>query len=219
MRVLLVEDHAIFRELFASVFEREPGFEVVGQAGSLTEARRLLGNLGEEGVDLALVDLRLPDGDGTDLICELRYRNPHGGALVLTASLDLGIYARAVAAGAAGVLHKSVSVEEVMDAVRRLAAGEPLLAPREVIELLRLAGQRREEEHEARRIADRLTPREREVLQALAEGPGDEEIAERLHLSVRTARTHMVNILAKLGVESRLQALIFALRHGIARLD
>ena len=97
VRVLLVEDHAIFRELFASTFAREPGFEVVAQAGALAEARGVL-----EGVDVAVLDLRLPDGEGTDLIGELREKNPNAAALILTASLDAGVYARAVAAGAAG---------------------------------------------------------------------------------------------------------------------
>ncbi len=122
VRVLLVEDHAIFRELFASVFEEEPGFEVVAQVGTLAEAREVL-----EGVDVAVVDLDLPDGEGTDLIGELRTRSPHAVALVLTASLDLGMYAQAVEAGAAGILHKSSRIEDIVDTVRRLRSGEQLV--------------------------------------------------------------------------------------------
>ena len=112
VRVLLVEDHAIFRELFASSFESEPGLEVVAQAGSLAAAREALE---AEPVDVAVLDLRLPDGHGTDLIGELREKNPHAATLVLTA-------------GAAGVMHKSVGVGEVMDAIRRLA-GARLFSP------------------------------------------------------------------------------------------
>src|SRR5918998_4151801 len=96
-RVLLVDDHATFREPLAFMFEREPDFEVVAQGGSLAEARRVL-----EGVDLAVVDLDLPDGDGTELIGELRAANPRGMALVLTASAERGTHARAVEAGAGG---------------------------------------------------------------------------------------------------------------------
>ena len=103
-RVLLVDDHATFREPLAFMFEREPDFEVVAQAGSLTEARCMLG-----GADLAVVDLDLPDGDGTELLGELRAANPRGMVLVLTASSDREAHARAVEAGAAGVLHKSAS--------------------------------------------------------------------------------------------------------------
>lgn len=134
MRVLLVEDHAIFRELFAAAFEKEPEFEVVAQASTLAEARRSL-----EGVDVAVVDLGLPDGDGTDLIGELRAKNPDSVALVLTASLDVAVYARAVEAGAAGILHKAVHVGDVMYAIRRLAAGEALLSQNEVVQLLRIS--------------------------------------------------------------------------------
>ena len=125
VRVLLVEDHAVFRELFASAFDREPGFEVVAQVGALAGAREALE---AEPVDVAVLDFELPDGEGTDLIGGLREKNPHAAALILTASLDTGAHARAVAAGAAGVLHKSADVGEVMDAIRRLAAGEALLS-------------------------------------------------------------------------------------------
>jgi DNA-binding NarL/FixJ family response regulator len=212
-RVLLVDDHATFREPLAFMFEREPEFEVVAQAGSLAEARRVL-----EGVDLAVVDLDLPDGDGSALIGELRAANPSGMVLVLTASLDRADHARAVEAGAAGVLHKSADVDEIMDAARRLAAGETLISPEELGEMLRLAGESREEEREARASIEQLTRREIQVLEALAEGLTNKEIAERLHMSVDTERTHMMNILTKLGVHSRLQALLFAARYGLIEL-
>jgi DNA-binding NarL/FixJ family response regulator len=212
-RVLLVDDHATFREPLAFMFEREPEFEVVAQAGSLTEARGML-----EGVDLAVVDLDLPDGDGTELIGELRAANPRGAVLVLTASAEREAYARAVEAGAAGVLHKSVRIKEVVGAARRLMAGEPLLSTNEVIELLQLAGRRREQNYQAQRTIESLTPREREVLEALAEGLSDKEIAERLYVGIGTVRNHVVNIFNKIGVNSRLQALVFGLRHGIVEI-
>ena len=210
IRVLLVEDHSSFRQATASVFEREPGFEVVGQAGSLAEARRLL-----EGVDVAVVDLGLPDGYGGEIIKELREKNPQAQTLVLSATLDRAEMARAVEAGAAGFLHKSAGMVEVMEAIRRLRAGETLLPVEEVVELLRFAGSRREHEHEARLAIAQLTPREKEVLQALAEGLDGKEIAEQLGISDKTERNHMASILAKLGVHSRLQALVFALRNSV----
>jgi DNA-binding NarL/FixJ family response regulator len=210
IRVLLLEDHSSFRQATASVFGREPGFEVVGQAGSLAEARRLL-----EGVDVAVVDLGLPDGYGGELIKELREKNPQAQTLVLSATLDRAEMARAVEAGAAGFLHKSAGMVEVMEAIRRLRAGETLLPVEEVVELLRFAGSRREHEHEARLAIAQLTPREKDVLQALAEGLDGKEIAEQLGISDKTERNHMASILAKLGVHSRLQALVFALRHSV----
>jgi DNA-binding NarL/FixJ family response regulator len=212
-RVLLADDHATFREPLAFMFDREPDFEVVAHAGSLAEARRVL-----EGADLAVVDLDLPDGDGSALIGELRAANPSGMVLVLTASAERGAHARAVEAGAAGVLHKSVRIKDVVGATRRLAAGEAILSTDEVVELLRLAGRQRERDYEAQRAVEKLTPREREVLRALADGLSDKEIAGRLHVGVGTVRNHIVSIFGKLEVHSRLQALVFAVRHGVVEI-
>ena len=214
-RILLVEDHASFRQTLAFVFDREPEFEVVAQAGSLAEARKVMDGLK---VDLGVIDLALPDGEGIELIKDLREANPNFAALVLTASLDRAEHARAVESGAAGILHKSAGVDEILDATRRLGEGETLLSQEELIALLRLAGQSREEEREARASIEQITLREREVLQALGEGLSNKEIAAKLHVSVDTERTHMMNILNKLGVHSRLQALIFAARYGLVEL-
>lgn len=212
-RVLLVDDHSSIRQALALVVEQEPDFTVVAQAGSLAEARGLL-----NGVDIAVVDLSLPDGEGLDLARDLRRANPQGMVLVLTASLDRTDYARAVEAGAAGVLHKSASLQEIVDAVRRLKSGQSLLAIHEVIELLRLASEQRRQDRDIELSIQRLTPREREVLQALADGLNDKEIAQRLTVSVETIRTHMVNLLSKLGARSRLQALVLAVRYGLVEL-
>ncbi len=210
IRILLVEDHASLRQAVAALFDGEPGFTVVGQAGSLTEARTML-----DGIDVAIVDLNLPDGYGGDLIREMRDANPHAMALVLSAYFDRVEIARAVESGAAGVLHKSAGRDEVVEAVRRLRAGETLLPLEEVVELLRFASSRREQEQEACQAIAQLTPREKEVLKALAEGLDGKEIARRLNISLPTERNHMASILAKLGMHSRLQALVFALRHGV----
>ncbi len=213
-RVLLVEDHAIFRQLFASAFDREDDLEVVAQAATLQEAQASL----DENVDVAVVDLNLPDGDGTDLIALLNEHNPQGAVLVLTASLDPALYARAVKAGAAGIVHKSASVCEVMGAVRRLAAGEVLLSQEEVMGLLRVLDAERSRGREARASFEQLAPREREVLEALAEGMNDKEIAVRLNVGVGTARGYVKGMLQKLGVHSRLQALVYAASHGLVKI-
>jgi DNA-binding NarL/FixJ family response regulator len=213
-RIMLVEDHATFREPLAFMFDREPDFEVAAQAGSVAEARQRLG-----GVDLAVVDLDLPDGDGTNLIGPLRAASPRAMVLVLTANADREAYAKAVEAGAAGVLHKTVRLGEVVGAARSLLAGEPLFSAGEVIELLLLAEQSRERDREAHRHVERLTPREMEVLRALADGLSDREMSESLYVGVGTVRNHLVSIFGKLGVNSRLQALVFALRHGIVEID
>ena len=215
IRVLIIDDHAAFREPLSFMFNREPEFEVVGQAGSLAEARNML----ELDVDVAVVDLDLPDGDGMQLIGELHQANPQAMALVLTASAERGRHARVVEAGAAGVLHKSVYIRDVIDAVRRLEAGEALLTANEVGEMLRLADQQRAQDEEVRKTVRSLTPRELEVIQALAEGLSDMEMADRLYVSVGTVRNHVARVLVKLGVHSRLQALVFAARYGIVKID
>ena len=214
-RLLLVEDHASFRQTLALLFDQQPDFEVVAQAGTLGEARRAM--RGRE-ADLGIIDLGLPDGEGAELIEELHEANPDFAALVLTASLDRAEHARAIEAGAAGVVHKAVDVDEILMTTRRLAAGETLISQEELLEMLLIAGQSREEEREARASIEQLTRREMQVLQSLAEGLTNREIAERLHMSVDTERTHMMNILSKLGVHSRLQALLFAARHGLIEL-
>jgi PAS domain S-box-containing protein len=213
VRVLLVEDHAAVREAIAAAFEREPGFEIAGQASSLAEARRML-----EDVDVALVDLGLPDGYGGDLIRELREVNPQAQAVVLTANLDRGEIARAVDSGAAAALNKAIHLDEVVDAVGRLRAGETLLPLDEVVELLRFAGRQRERERDDRDAIARLTPREREVLAGLAEGLDTQGIADRLHIALRTVRNHLASIMTKLGVHSQLQALVFALRYDVVKI-
>lgn len=216
-RIMLVEDHTAFRQTLALVLGGEPGFEVVAQAGTLAEAREVLRNL-EHSPDAGVIDLSLPDGLGAELIKDLRAANPDFSALVLTASLDREEHAVAVEAGAAGVLHKSADVDEILDSIRRLTNGEVLFSTAELVELLRLAGHTREQQREARANIEKLTARELEVLQALADGLSNKEIADRLYVSLDTERTHMMNILNKLEVHSRLQALLFALRYGLVDL-
>ncbi len=216
MRVLLVDDHESFLEPLALMLAREPDVEVVGMARSLAEAQPLLTAAAPE---VALVDLDLPDGDGIDLIRTARAMGAPVMAVVLSASVARARLARAVEAGAVGMLHKSKPVAEIIAALRRLIAGEHLISPAETVELLRLVGQQRQRDLAAKTAVDRLTRRECEVLQLLAEGLHDREIADRLSVSTETIRTHMVNLLRKLEVDSRLEALVFAVRHGVVTID
>ncbi len=215
---MLVEDHASFRQALAYMFEREPDFEVVAQAGSLAEARTLP-NDSLKDVEVAVVDLALPDGDGFELIEHFTLSEPQIMTLVLSASLEPVRFARAVEAGAAGVLHKATPIKDLVAAVRRLKSGEALHSQDEILEMLRVVSRERQQKQEVLQAIERLTPREIEVLQALAEGLESREIAEKMNITVETERTHMVNILHKLGVHSRLQALIFAARHGLVRIS
>lgn len=213
IRILLVEDHAVFRQALALAFSLEPNLTVVADAGSLAEARQRL-----EGIDVAILDLDLPDGSGASLIPELHAVNRATEVLILTASVRQIDLAKAIEAGAAGLVNKSTPLRDIVNAVLRVAAGESLVTRRELIDLIQIAGQQREAERTAGQAIARLTPRERDVLMALGEGLSDREIAQHLFISKETVHTHMVNMLGKLGVQSRLQALIFAVKSGLVML-
>lgn len=218
IKTLLVDDHPSFRDPLAFMFEREPDLKVLAQAGSLSEARDALTHVGTL-VDLVLIDLDLPDGSGTQLISDIQAANPDALILVLTAFKDEKWLARAIDAGASGVLHKSARVGEVISTVRRLFAGEQLVSPTEVAEATRFMDGERREERDAKKLLEKLTRREKEVLQALAEGLSDKELARSLHVNIDTVQTHMGNIRQKLEVASRLQALVFAIRHGVVEIE
>jgi two-component system nitrate/nitrite response regulator NarL len=218
VRVILVDDHAALREPLAYMLGLEPDIVVVGQADSLEGARSLLDETGE--VDVAIVDLDLPDGSGIDFIGDLRVARPRAMVLILTAFSRSEQLAEAIEAGASGIAHKSTRPQDVVEAVRRLYTGEQLLSQREITDALRLVFREREKNRDTQLMVDRLTPREHEVLQTLAEGfSSDREIAERLFVGTGTAHTHVVSILSKLEVQSRLQALVLAARHGIVNLN
>jgi DNA-binding NarL/FixJ family response regulator len=217
-RIIIIDDHDTFRDPLAFMLEREQDLTVVARPRSLAEAREVLGSA-ELAVDVAIVDLHLPDGSGAVFIKEMQRSRPRAMALVLSATTDQRRLAGAIEAGAAGVMHKSAPMSDLVEAVRRLAAGEQLLSQQEVIEALRFLVRVREVNREAQLASDRLTPREREVLQALAEGWSDKEIARRLHVGVGTVHSHVTNILSKLEVSSRLQALVFAVRYGVVKIE
>jgi DNA-binding NarL/FixJ family response regulator len=217
IRVLLVDDHAAFLEPLAQLLAREPDLQVVGSAGALAELSDHL-KLGVV-ADVVMLDLDLPDGDGANAIPDLRRANSETAILILTATRDERAYARAVAAGAAHVLHKSASVRDIVAAIRQLHAGETLVDPQQLVALLRIAAAQQEEERTARSALASLTPRELQVIQLLAQGQGNEAIANSLRMRPETVRVHVRNILAKLGVQSRLQAVIFAYRHGVVHIN
>jgi DNA-binding NarL/FixJ family response regulator len=213
VRLLLVDDHPTSREPLAELLDRQPDLTVVGQAGSLVEARVLLA--GGLAVDVALVDLGLPDGDGTELVREV-CRRQGTVTVVFTGSPARLDHARAVEAGASCVIPKTAPTRRIVEAIRCLSAGEVLLSRDEAAELVALAARSRTRDERERAALARLTAREREVLALLAEGLGNEAIASRLGVGVETARTHVGRVLDKLGVASRIQAVLLAIRNGIA---
>jgi two-component system nitrate/nitrite response regulator NarL len=215
VRLLLIDGLMAFRELLALRLAQEPDFLVIAEASSLAEISQVVRRVE---IDVALVDLLLADGDGVELIHDLRTLNPEARVLVLTVSEDRHAHAEAFAAGASGVLSKTCRVAEIITAIRRLCAGDVLLSPQEAVELFRLAGQQQEAKRTAQHLVTQLTPRERELLQLLAEGLDDAAMAERLNISPKTVRNHMVHLLDKLGVHSRLQALVLAAHYRIVSI-
>ena len=156
------------------------------------------------------MDLDFPNGHGLDILGEIYERNPGAAAVILTGSIRPESRALAVAAGAAGFLHKSTSVGEIVSAIRNIASGQSLFSPAEAMALIREAAQHHANIQARLRTLDQLTPRERDVLRALACGLDNQAIADRLCLSTATVRTHVVHVLEKLNVDSRLQAALVA---------
>jgi two-component system nitrate/nitrite response regulator NarL len=219
LRIMLVEDHVSFRQALAFMFDRDPGFEVVAQAGSLAEARHDLDERETpEGIDAAVIDLSLPDGNGVELIEDLRSHNPGLTVLVLSATLSQANLAKAMEAGADGVLDKLAGPGEIFGELRRVVAGAALPSQQEVIDALRSANPQRDPDADTKMAVSTITPREREVLRALAEGLDTEGIAERLSITVEEERAHMAALLVKLGARSRLQALVVAARLGVVEI-
>lgn len=210
IRIMLIDDHAAFRQPLAFMLDREADMQVVGQAGSLAGAQAL-----DVEFDVAMLDLNLSDGNGLELIRGWTAASQTSRTLVLTAMDVESHRAICIDAGALGVLSKSESIANIIEAIQQVSRGEPLYPAADMYEMLRVASQQRELERQIEITASRLTPREREVLQVLARGLNDKDIAKCLSISTETVRTHMVNILSKLEVESRLQALVFAARHNL----
>ncbi len=216
IRLIVIDDHVSFRSALAFMLDREPDLHVTGQAGSLDEARAVFDIVP---VDVALIDLDLAGTNGIELIRELRVRHPQATAIVLTGSERPESRALAVAAGAIGLVHKSSSVEEVASAVRRAGSGQPLITPTEAVELFREAADVQSRSQEARKALEQLTAREADVLRALAVGLDNQAIADHLFVGPETVRSHVARILRKLGVDSRLQAVLYALRYGFLRQE
>jgi DNA-binding NarL/FixJ family response regulator len=194
--VLLVDDHPVVRRGLRALLEVQDGIVVAGEAGDGPTAVSLAATLRP---DIVLLDLRLPGVDGAALIEPLRAAGTR--VLVLTSATEPSVAARAVRAGAAGVLYKDIDPDALVRAIRSVRDGHVLLAPETVSSLLR--GSR----------AEALTPRESEVLARIAEGRSNREIARLLGLSEKTVKAHVSSVLAKLGVQDRTQAAVYAVRH------
>lgn len=216
IRVLLVEDHTAFAQALTAVMGLTDDLEVVGHAHSAAQVEALMSGAQAH---VAVVDLDLPLTSGIDVLNTLRDRDSAPTCVVLTASTDAAELGRAVEAGAAAVLHKSADMGELLDVVRRVAAGGTVLPAVPTSSWLRALAAERERSWQARTVRAALTAREAQILQLLANGHGGSAIAEQLVISGETVQTHVRNLLGKLGVGSRLEAVALGLRLGIIDHD
>jgi len=212
IRVLVVDDHDLFRTGLAALLSAHPDIEVVAQASGGRMGVRLADELQP---DVILMDVRMPDLEGPEATREILDRHPSTRVVALTVVSDDADVAAVVEAGACGFLAKDTQIDNVVMAVRAAANGVAWLAPRaaEVV-LGRVRREGLDDEPEPGLIEE-LSPREREVLRLIARGMENAEIAQELGISPRTAKNHVSNILLKLGMPSRIQAAIYAVRRGI----
>jgi DNA-binding NarL/FixJ family response regulator len=206
IRVFLLDDHEIVRRGLRELLESEGDIEVVGESGLAQEASRRIPALRP---DVAVLDGRLPDGSGIDVCREIRSRHPEIAALILTSYDDDEALFSAIMAGAAGYVLKQVRGNDLIESVRRVAAGQSMLDPavtQQVLDRLR----RGPEEDPA--LAP-LTPQERRILELIGEGMTNRQIAEEMFLAEKTVKNYVSAMLAKLGLERRTQAAVFATKH------
>ena len=211
IKVLIVDDHLTFGEALQVALSKERDLVVVDV---VTDGDQAVEAVTEHRPDVVLMDLTMPGLDGIEATRKIRDNEPDTRVVVLSGQEGELTFARAVQAGASGFLQKTEAVVDVASAVRRVHRGESLHDEQEVEAALRRLRHRRQQEESMERRLERLTPRETEILQLMAEGRSSERIAATLGMSPHTLRTHVQNILTKLGVHSKLEALFAAIRHG-----
>jgi DNA-binding NarL/FixJ family response regulator len=213
IRVLVVDDHDLFRTGLASLLDAQPGIEVVAQASGGQTGVRLAAELAP---DVVLMDLRMPDLDGPSATRAILERSQSARVVALTVVADEAAVAAAVEAGSCGFLAKDTPIDGVVAAVRAAAQGAAWLSPRAAEVVLGHLRRNGRESGPETSLSEELSARELDVLRLLARGMENSEIAAALNISLRTAKNHVSNILAKLGLPSRVQAAIYAVRHGLS---
>lgn len=213
IRVLIADDHPIVREGLRTILGFQEGVEVVGEASDGQEVVALAESLTP---DVILMDIRMSKLDGVKATARIKAQNPQIGVIVLTNYDDDRYVFEGIEAGASGYLLKDVTSDDLVEAIRRVAQGESLMAPsvlRKVLDEFAHRSEEREQPHEG------LTPRELEILQALARGLKNEKIAKELFITEKTVKSHLGSIFSKLGVNDRSQAILYAIKHKLVDVD
>ncbi len=202
IKIFLLDDHELVRRGLREFLEEEGDLEVVGEAGTASEA---VDAIAETHPDVAIIDVRLPDGNGIEVCREVRSRNPETNCLILTSYADEEALFGAIVAGASGYILKETKTSELVRDIRKLASGESLLDPKMKREVLARA------KADATREAE-LSPQEERILELIGEGLTNRQIGERLHLAEQTVKNYVSRLMAKLGFERRVQAALYATR-------
>ncbi|MBF1166125.1 MAG: response regulator transcription factor [Dechloromonas agitata] len=210
IRVLLVDDHTLFRSGIKSLLQRTDDFEVVGEAGDGLEGIKRVRSLKP---DVALLDLHMPGISGLEAVKVISEEMPDVNVLMLTVSEDAQDLMEALRAGACGYLLKNIETDTLVDAIRKAAQGESVVSQQMTAKLIQ--GVRNPPRVESAAVErDRFSPRERDILASLAQGESNKEIARRLDLAESTVKIHVQNIFKKLNMSSRVQVALYAVENG-----
>ncbi len=216
VRILVVDDHALFRRGLQMVLAQEPGMEVVGEAENGEEAvERAIALM----PDIVLMDVRMPKRSGIEACMALNAQVPSAQIIMLTISDEEADLFEAIKAGAMGYLLKEISVEEVAQAIRAVQGGQSLISPSMAGKLLNeFAVMIKKDERRQDSATPRLTEREIDVLKHVATGMNNREIAKALFISENTVKTHVRNMLEKLHLHSRMEAVVYAVREKLLEI-
>ena len=214
-RIIIADDHPLLREALRNVLQKQPDFEVIGEAGDGEEAVSLTTELIP---DIVIMDISMPNLDGLEATRRIKAACPSVAVLVLTVHKDIEYIFGVLQAGASGYLTKTVYGDEVTNAVRALIYGETVLAPMVAQQVFKYALQHATKP-KGLELGDKLSARELEVLRLVAKGISNQDIASRLSLGLRTVKGYVANIFLKLNVASRTEAVIVSLRKGILGKD
>lgn len=216
IRILVADDHELFRRGLRQVLGDEDGIEVVAEAGTGQEAVDLTA---ETEPDVVVMDVRMPERTGIEATRDIKASHPDVKVLMLTISDEEDDLYQAIKSGANGYLLKEISIDEIGAAVRSVHGGQSLISPSMASKLLNeFAAMIKKEEEKQQAPTPRLTPREMEVLQHVAQGMNNREIAKALYISENTVKNHVRNILEKLHLHSRMEAVVYAVREKMLEI-
>ncbi len=216
LRILLIDDHTLFRSGIKALLQRQPGFDVVGVTGDALEGVKRAKTLQP---DVVLLDIHMPGITGREAVSLVADEAPDARILMLTVSEDVEDLLQALRAGAHGYLLKNIETDFLVNAIRSAVDGDSVMSPQMTSKLMKSVSTPQTAPAAVPADKDRLSPREREILGFLARGASNKEIARSLELAESTVKIHVQNILKKLNLLSRVQAAVYAVEHGLTSKD